>query len=134
MLLAPGTRYVVDEVEHEIPPTEKFIGAIPRLTPDRRLFLKRLKGIFKYFHDTCEKHSIAYYLSCGTLLGALKVKGILPWDTDGDICILREEVLKLKAAFTQSPFPLVPFRYGFKLCIPSFPHYPFLDVMVVSLP
>ena len=133
MLLSPGTRYIVDGVEHEISPTEEFIGSIPRFTPERQHFLERLKGILRYFHETCEKYSIKYYLSCGTLLGALKVKGILPWDTDGDVSIPRSEVLKLKAAFMNGPYKLIPFRYGYKLAVTEFPYYPFVDLMIVDI-
>ncbi len=47
--------------------------------------------IFKVFLDICEKLDLHYYMACGSVLGAVKYGGFIPWDDDIDVCLLRHE-------------------------------------------
>lgn len=67
------------------------------LTPEdfRRMQLVQLELLVD-FDRVCRKHSIDYVISSGTMLGAVRHKGYIPWDDDADIMMLREDYEKFK--------------------------------------
>lgn len=56
-----------------------------------------LYQLMKDVHELFEKNKIEYWVDGGTLLGAKRHKGIIPWDDDLDIALPQNEVEKLKA-------------------------------------
>ena len=59
-------------------------------------------GILRYIDDLCRANNICYYLCGGTLLGAARHKGYIPWDDDIDIMLPRKEYERLIACFPTS--------------------------------
>lgn len=59
----------------------------------RRLQLTELEILIK-IDDFCKENNIMYSLYGGTLLGAVRHNGFIPWDDDLDICMLRRDYQK----------------------------------------
>ena len=55
--------------------------------------------------DHCETHGLRYYLCAGTLLGAVRHGGYIPWDDDIDLMLPRRDFEKLCSSFPNSAAP-----------------------------
>ncbi|MCQ2146601.1 MAG: LicD family protein [Bacteroidales bacterium] len=62
---------------------------------DLRKAQLRMLEILKSVDEICVKHGIQYWLTCGTLLGAVRHGGFIPWDDDLDIAVMRKDYKKL---------------------------------------
>lgn len=60
---------------------------ITELKEKQKLLLK----ILSQFHDFCEEYNLVYNIFGGTMLGAVRHKGIIPWDDDIDVTMPRHD-------------------------------------------
>ena len=68
-----------------------------RLRESQLLQLSLLKIVDKVCHD----NKLQYWLDSGSLLGAVRHNGFIPWDDDLDICLLKEDYDKLMPLLLQ---------------------------------
>lgn len=62
---------------------------------DLRKMQLRMLEMLTFIDSICEKHNINYWLAYGTLLGAVRHNGFIPWDDDLDIELLKDDYDKL---------------------------------------
>lgn len=71
-----------------------------------QLSLKEIREIelqiLDYIDTICKEHKLRYYLAWGTLLGAVRHSGFIPWDDDVDIIMPREDYERLLAIINRS--------------------------------
>lgn len=60
-----------------------------------------LLKLLKVFKTICEKEGIWYTLAFGSVLGAIRHRGFIPWDSDADVVIRLDDVEMFRLAFTK---------------------------------
>jgi lipopolysaccharide cholinephosphotransferase len=70
-------------------------------------------NIMKHLHDFCMQHNIKYSLGFGSLIGAIRHKGFIPWDDDMDIVMMREDFERFCKIYEDDPeFKLFSYNRG----------------------
>ena len=89
--------FYIERVEPEVRKDFKIRGMM------KRVWLVQLK-ILSYIDAICKKHGLSYFADFGTMLGAVREGGYIPWDDDLDIGMLRADFEKFKV-YAQTELP-----------------------------
>lgn len=92
----------------------------------------QMLGLLCAFKGLCEAHGLQYHLAGGTLLGAVRHQGFIPWDDDVDVSMPLKDFLKFQELSAELPKqmemqseqndPRYPFVF-LKLCDASHPFH-----------
>lgn len=75
---------------------------------DNNISLEEMKKceleMLTFIHEVCIKNNLRYFLAYGTLIGAVRHKGFIPWDDDIDIVMPRKDFVKLCELFPKETY------------------------------
>ena len=89
-------------------PFEKYkrnnvdITTLPQATGQIRDIQLANLELLKELDYVCRQNNLQYWLDFGSLLGAVRHKGFIPWDDDIDVSMMREDYEKIADAFKKS--------------------------------
>lgn len=86
-----------------------MIGQHSKLTTMQSIEL----GILKELDRICRENDIKYFIIAGTMLGAIRHKGFVPWDDDIDLGLLREDydrLMEIAEKELKAPFALHTYK------------------------
>lgn len=66
---------------------------------------QRVLGLLKEIDGICKPRGIAFYLGAGSMIGAIRHGGFIPWDDDADIYMKRADWKRFVDAFNEAPIP-----------------------------
>ena len=104
----PAHNYVAQDLENGI---QAFKATEPEI-------VLHLYQLMKDIHELFTKNGIEYWIDSGTLLGAVRHKGLIPWDKDLDIQIRVEQendFLALRQQLEQLGYSIIPMPFGYKV-------------------
>ena len=93
---------------------KRFFKQMPKASGVLALAQKCELVVMKIVHEVCTKNNLPYWIDYGTLIGAIRHEGFIPWDDDIDICMMREDIDKLDDLLKDHPEVELKHYYGYK--------------------
>ncbi|AGK72039.1 LPS biosynthesis protein [Streptococcus cristatus] len=93
------------KIEWELALSERFNPMYQKISDEK---LKALQaaylGMYRQFDKVCQEYGLVSYMVAGTLIGALRHGGFIPWDDDIDLVMFREDYNRLKEVFVDNEY------------------------------
>jgi hypothetical protein len=101
-------KYCLDGIQHEIKsqepiPTANRDNVIP-ISKEQNQIAKELKELLREWIRIAEKNDIDWFCNGGTLLGAIRDKGLIHYDNDLDLCVFFKDYEKIKNSVCTDKF------------------------------
>jgi lipopolysaccharide cholinephosphotransferase len=96
-LLKAQNKYLTDIINAAV-----SADKIPAAEGELREWQLELTEFLKTFDKICRENNLTYWLDFGTLLGAFRHKGFIPWDDDVDVSMLKKDIDKLLPVLEQA--------------------------------
>jgi lipopolysaccharide cholinephosphotransferase len=98
--------------------------------PKEQKTFKKLLKILKLWNELAKEHDVEYWACAGTLLGAVRHSGFIPWDNDIDISIMLSDVKRVKMILEQHPIlTCCECELGIQVRYRDY-EFPFMDIYV----
>ena len=81
---------------------KRFFRSIQSEDPNMLIWQRSATLLLAEFGRICEQNNIDYWLDYGTLLGAVRHGGFVPWDDDLDVSIMRKDLPRLEKAIAEA--------------------------------
>src|SRR5262249_12809710 len=85
-------------IQGDLPIADRFPEARDASTDVTRQCQTVMTRLLAIFDAVCRKYDIFYAMIGGTLIGAIRHRGWIPWDMDVDVAVLHAELPRLKEA------------------------------------
>lgn len=126
--------YEIDGIVHKIKSidpmkTADSNGVIP-ISSQQNLICKKLKFLLQEWIRVAEKNNIHWFCNGGTLLGAIRDKGLIHYDNDIDLVLLAKDFSKI-GQLTSDTCVIDAVEQGFQFHLKN-EAFPFIDLWLVS--
>ena len=133
----PKYSYVMDEIHHEINSTNHFPQSVSitngsiYISAKQQQICRHLKTILLEWKRIADDLNIKWFVNGGSLLGALRDKGLIFYDNDIDIVVQMKDYYKLANCTCSNGFVLTESEVGFNLSRNNV-RFPFMDIWVIG--